>query len=138
MLIVIHKNIKQGTYMNKRISADQKGFAVLELGLVLVVVGIIAATGYFVISKNGKTNESLTNSNAVSETAKVAAPTANKQPAPVVGKTVSEVSKTSVDNVLSSLNEEAAIDEYQASQVTSDINGGTASATAIGDVNVNF
>lgn len=45
---------------------NQKGFALLEGLLILVIVGILAGTGWYVINSKRKTDESLSNSSIAS------------------------------------------------------------------------
>lgn len=54
---------------------DQKGFAALEAVLVIVIVAILAGTGYYVYQANNKTNETQTATHTAAESAVVTSTT---------------------------------------------------------------
>jgi Tfp pilus assembly protein PilE len=51
------------------IKLNQKGFSALEVALILVIVGIVAGTGYFVYHATNKSNDTLNQANLNTESA---------------------------------------------------------------------
>jgi cytoskeletal protein RodZ len=115
--------------MNK----NQKGFGVIELLIILVILGLIGAGGWYVYHKNQKSKKPVT----TSQTAKKKAP-ANK---PAAAATVAPISDSLKENIAASIESQntAALEGYMTDSVTVVIaaseKGGAVSATqAVADL----
>lgn len=116
--------------MNK----NQKGFGVVELLIILVILGLIGAGGWYVYHKNQKSKKPVT----TSQTAKKKKAPANK---PAAAATVAPISDSLKENIAASIETQntAALEGYMTDSVTVVIaaseKGGAVSATqAVADL----
>jgi hypothetical protein len=122
----------------KKIS-NNKGFAILELALVLVALFIVAGTGWYVINSNGKTDESLANANSQSSSSKINTksvpeikPAETKDSLPLAQKAEILVTNTTKSN-----DDEQNIDKAELEAEDAEVENQIKN-DSLGDVNVNF